>query len=105
MISLDKIEQEIIELESMRDTSFAACNRLSVLYICRDELRSRMGGGASPAPASERVSDLSGSEFLEAVSGKDAASVLSVMDEHMEAVRILYPREYEAVVGRLRSLD
>lgn len=105
MISLDTIEETILELESSRDTSFAACSRLAILYICRNELKGRTLSPVSDSKAaSGEVPELSGSEFLKEASGVDIQSLLAVLDEHMDAVRVLYPKEYEALMGKVRSL-
>ena len=86
----------------MKDTSFEVCRRLADLYICRDELRGRKH---QSSPTSSNIGEVSGSEFLEAVSGKDAASVLSVMDEYMDTIKVLYPKVYDTIMNKINSLD
>ena len=44
---------------------------------------------------------MEGSPFLAACSGADIAEILRVMDEHMEAVRVIYPKEYEAITVKI----
>ena len=98
MISLDVIEREIQELEARGDTTYAQCERLAWLYICRDHLVPTEGG-------SETTRELRGSEFLEAASGVPYERLMAVLDEHMEAMRIVTPREYESVMSRIRALS
>lgn len=43
-------------------------------------------------------------ELREAVDGKPSDAVLSVIDEHLEALRVVQPRAYEAVMDRLRGI-
>lgn len=100
MVSVETIEKEIIELEA-RDTSYAVCERLAWLYTVRDHLRRPRD---EPRDASRRVDSLSGSEFLEAVSGRDLDGVMGVLSEHMEAIRVVAPREYERVIERIRAV-
>lgn len=100
MVSVETIEQEIIELES-RDTSYAVCERLAWLYTVRDHLRRPRD---EPSDADRRVGSLSGSEFLESVSGRDLDGVMGVLSEHMDAIRVVAPREYERVIERIRAI-
>lgn len=88
---------EIRELESRGETTYPQCMRLSWLYTCRDHLK----------PTDEeprRTQRLGGSEFLEACSGVSYPSLMQVLDEHVEAVRAVYPREYDALMARIRAL-
>ena len=43
-------------------------------------------------------------EFLELVNGKDAEKVMAVLDELMEATKILHPRMYDGVLQRLSDI-
>lgn len=96
MLSLETVEQEILELEK-RDTTYAVCERLAWLYVVRDHMTRR-------EPEAVTTSLTSGSEFLEAASGVDYASLMGIMDEHMSCIRTVCPKEYEAVLSRIRSL-
>lgn len=95
MLSLDKINETILELEQS-DTSFSVCEKLAACYTVRDHLVSKQ-----PKPKTGR---LAGSEFLQAASGVDVAALLAVIDEHLQAVRVLYPEEYKAVVERVKAI-
>ncbi len=48
--------------------------------------------------------ELHGSEFLEACSGVPYKALMKVLDEHMEAIRLMYPTSYDNVVNRIREL-
>lgn len=93
MVSLDIIEREISELEA-RETSYAVCERLCWLYTVRDHMVGK----------EEAVRGVGGSEFLDAAQNVPIRSLLMVMDEHMEALRTVYPREYEAVMRKIGAL-
>lgn len=43
-------------------------------------------------------------EFLEIATAKNANDVLNVINEHLEAVKVVYPKEYEAVLAKLKDL-
>lgn len=97
MIDLETIEREINELEARGDTTYAICERLSWLYVCRDHLR--------PVKEETRATQqLTGSDFLEACSNVPYPMLMKILDEHMSAMRIVYEKEYENVMARIRAL-
>lgn len=98
MLNADIIEREIIDLEK-RDTTYANCERLAWLYIVRYAMQQRI------VQEKARAEQMDGSPFLEACSGTDIAEILRVMNEHMEAVRVIYPKEYEAVVRKIEAAN
>lgn len=97
MIDLETIEREINELEARGSTTYALCERLSWLYVVRDHLRPTV-------EESRKTQELGGSEFLEAASGVPYSALMKVLDEHMSAIRIVYEREYESVIAKIRAL-
>lgn len=97
MIDLETIEREINELEARGDTTYSICERLSWLYVCRDHLR--------PVREDSRTTqELSGSEFLEAASGVSYPALMRILDEHMSALKVVQPREYESVMDKIKYL-
>lgn len=44
------------------------------------------------------------SEFMEAIADKDMMKVLDVLDEHMKVVQVLFPKEYQAVISKVRDV-
>lgn len=97
MLSVEEVERTILELEK-RDTTYATCERLAWLYIVHDHLTQRI------VQEKARAAEMDGSPFLAACSGSEIEEILRVMNEHMEAVRVIYPKEYEAVVKRIAAL-
>lgn len=96
MISLEEVEKDILELEA-RDTSFVNCQRLSVLYTVRNNLRSYQ----AKAPL---ALDVSGeSEFLRAVNGKNADKMWKILDELMEVLQVMNPRLYDGVMRKINE--
>ena len=94
MLSIEEVERTILELEK-RDTTYATCERLAWLYLVHDHLTQRI------VQEKARAAEMEGSPFLAACSGADIAEILRVMDEHMEALSVVYPKEYEAVIRKI----
>lgn len=97
MIDLETIEREINDLEARGDTTYSLCERLSWLYTVRDHIRPE-------AEASKKTQELRGSEFLDAASGVSYPGLMRILDEHMEAMKVVQPREYERVMAKIASL-
>lgn len=95
MIDLETIEREISELEA-RETSYKACERLAWLYVVRDHM--------TPRAEADVTEGMRGSEFLELSSGVSYRALMQVLDEHLEAIRVLYPKSYVALMDRIRAL-
>lgn len=97
MIDIDVIEDEIRELEAHGDTTYKLCERLAWLYVVRDHMLSKK--------SNETITPmLRGSEFMELASGISYPEFMQVMDEHMETMKLLYPKGYDAVIDRLVQL-
>lgn len=102
MISLDEIEREIKELEVRGETTYSLCERLAWLYIVRDHIK--QGDTGVSTLSGNRTGKLNGSEFLEACSFADFGELMQILNEHMDAIRIVCPREYEVVISKIRSI-
>ena len=97
MTDLEIIEREIDRLEA-KETTYYVCSRLATLYTVRDHLRPQASGDSALLPK------MGGSDFLTSVSGKSCKDVLKVIDEHLETIKLLYPKTYSGVVQRIREL-
>lgn len=89
------------------DTNFDTVSRLAALVTVHDHL-SKSNQPAqveaySSAPSAQ-VPAVSGSEFLDAVAEAPLEEVIHILDEHMEALRIVIPAEYNVVINRLNRL-
>lgn len=59
----------------------------------------------APQETVENQIDVQGdTEFLQAANGKSTSGVLMILDELMEATKILHPRMYDQVLSRLNDL-
>lgn len=100
MIDLETLEREISEIEA-RQPSYKSCERLAWLYIVRDHVRDSM----YPPEGRTAIESSGGrSDFLEAANGKPYEDVLGIIDEHLETIRLLYPKTYDGVLERIRQL-
>lgn len=100
MVDLETIEREISELEA-RQPSYKLCERLSWLYIVRDHLYEKM---YPPDGKTALKTALSGSEFLDACNGKPYEDVMQVVNEHMETIKMLYPKTFSSILDKIREL-
>lgn len=97
-MNIDEINREILTLEKGQ-TTFANCEKLSQLYIVRDHIEG--AGGVIQREATPR---LSGSEFLEIASEVDILDLLEVLDEHMDTLQLVYPKDYQAIIKKISAL-
>ena len=95
MNNLDIINDEIIKLEAQPMT-YAIADKLASLYIIQEH--------HSPTAKKEVSPILEGSEFLETASSVDISSLLRILDEHMNVIQLLYPKEYEALIKKIKQL-
>lgn len=113
MIDLREIDDTIRELKNT-GTTVGAAEKLALLYIARDymqredhpaqtEMR-KMRRDTRAYSGSAEVYDGS-SEFRAVCSGLCDDALLDVLDKHMEAIRVLYPKEYRAVVKRIEEIE
>jgi hypothetical protein len=100
MIDRGEIDGEIEKLEQGR-TTYANCEKLSILYNVRDHMSgeslNQALARATPIPASM-------SEFALACEVASKEQLVKILDEHMDALKILYPKEYQRIVGKLLAL-
>lgn len=114
MIDLQEIEETIGELKR-HGNSIQAAERLAMLYIARDYMlrenseQTMQEYAQAAAPVSMDVTPVTAStrrtsEFLTACDGAPVDGILDVLDEHMEVIRVLYPKEYDAIVEKIGEL-
>lgn len=98
-MDIDEIKREITNLEN-GDTTYGACERLSILYNVRNNLV------AAPEVEQERYSfdAQPTSEFMKAAAGAPREELLQVMDEHMQVIELLHPKEYAAVISKIQKI-
>lgn len=100
MLNLDVINDEILMLESKRDTTYAVVEKLAPLYVVRDHLT-----GAAPAEQPTPLGVNGETDFLQAVSGKDSVQVFAVIDELMTTLQATNTRLYNAVMRKVNAVE
>lgn len=90
MISLDEINNEIAKLES-QPASYASIERLSWFYTVRDHMTKTKTTGEIPS---------GDTDFMKACSGRSVCQVMEIMDDLMNALLIIQPRLYHAVMSK-----
>ena len=105
MITEKELMEAIAECEADPVTP-AKVSKLADFYIIYDHLFGMpVDDGYSYAGNVENVIQTNGdTEFLSTVNGKDAEKVLAVIDELLEAVKLLQPRMYDGVIRRLHEI-
>ena len=92
MLDLNTINKEIAKI-IQHGNNFEDCQKLAILVVCR---------GAFKDTTPTTVTYNSRTEFAQLISDKTFDDILPVMDELMEAVKVLNPRLYDGVVGKLQ---
>lgn len=93
MTNLEIINDEIAKLETQQ-INYNILQNLANLYTVRDNLTN-----SEPVKLSD-----TNSEFLNAVNGVNYNSLLSLLDEHMEIIKMLFPTEYNAVISKILEM-
>ena len=92
MINLESVEREIEELKAAPRLTYSQVRYLSWLCIIRDSM------------AEETYTRPYTSDFLELAVGIHPELLLTILDEHMDVLKIVHKGEYESVMDRLREL-
>ena len=93
MVDLGIVNDEIAELEASENTTYDVCNRLAILYTVRSNL-----GGGDVRDAEPKVG---GTEFLDLAASVGFARFAEVMQAHMDALKVVLPKEHAAVMAKL----
>jgi len=93
MTNLEIINDEIAKLENQQ-INYNILQNLANLYTVRDNLTN-----SEPVKLSD-----ANSEFLNAVNGVNYNTLLSLLDEHMEIIKMLFPTEYNAVISKILEM-
>ncbi len=83
--------------------SFQNCEKLAVFYSLYDRLFAEKPNEGEQKNTKNEVQTTANSEFLRTVAGKDWTSLLVILDELMDTIKILQPRLYDAVMQKLQE--
>lgn len=113
MITEKDLQEAIAECQGQRNPNASTCIKLAAFYTIKREL---FGEGKYveqlPPPPSysyamqtepeTNIVNESGSEFAQAINGRQQAEIWPLMDEMMDTIHAIHPRLYRAVMDRLR---
>lgn len=107
-----EINEHIRKLKC-EETNWQSVEKLAALCTVRNELSEAESRETSTTPQVEPVRQMEystrpqepQSEFVEAASAVPFGGLMEVLDRHMNAIKLVYPKEYEMVMQRIRLLD
>lgn len=107
-----EINEHIRKLKC-EETNWQSVEKLAALCTVRNELSEAESWENSPASQAEPVRQIEystrpqepQSEFVEAASAVPFGGLMQVLDEHMKAIKLVYPKEYELVMRKIVSLS
>lgn len=111
MITEKDLREAIAECQGTRNPNASTCIKLAAYYTILNNLypepkEEPVDLGYSMMPSyDEYVPQIRGeSEFMNVCSLKPITDVLEVLDEHMEAIKLLYPKEYDSIIEKISEL-
>lgn len=107
MITENDLKQAIAECHGERHPNANTCMKLAAFYTIQDHISGTpdipaLSFAAAPVPY-EGINLQSQTDFSRAVSGKDADSVLAVVDDLMQALQVLSPRLYRLTLDKIKN--
>ena len=112
MITEQALQEAIAECQGQKTPNRDTCMMLAAFYTIQDHLYPKeclvdtnktlepSYSYAAPEQA-EQVSYDSGSEFSDAIRGRDINDILPILDDAMDAVKTLLPRLYHGIMNKL----
>lgn len=85
----------------MAKPTAVTCKLMASCYIILDHLFPDTSRSADPPVQMYSMAAAPDSEFVQAAISAGTERTLEVLDEHMECIRALYPKEYRAVLKML----
>ena len=112
-MDIDEINDHIHKLKC-GSTDWQSVEKLAALCTVRDELEEKQAPAPEMQPqmlppvdyktAYSTKAELQ-SEFVEAASSAPFWGLMQVLDEHMAAIKLAYPKEYELVMRKISALS
>lgn len=115
MITEQDLIAAIAECQGKRDPDANTCKNLAAYLIIKDALYPAKKPPEMPMPSYSMLPPVqspvppntvtynSGSEFSQAIQGKDAGQIWAIIDELMNSIAVLYPPLYNAVLRKLQE--
>ena len=110
MISEHDLRQAIAECQGERSPNANTCMKLASYYTIHDHMYGKpdipgASNAAAPVTAElgEAIAYNTDTAFSRAIYGKDVDSVLSVIDDLMQALQVLSPRLYRLTMAKIEK--
>ena len=111
MITEKDLRAAIAECQGARNPNANTCIKLAAFYtilnnLYPEKVEDPVDVGYSTMPSyDEYLPQIrNDSEFMNVCSQKEITAVLEVLDEHMEAIKLLYPKEYDSIIEKIKEL-
>ena len=111
MITEKDLRAAIAECQGARNPNATTCIKLAAFYTILNNLypeqkEEAVDAGYSTMPSYDSYLPQinTGSEFMDVCSQKEITAVLEVLNEHMDAIKLLYPKEYDSIIEKIREL-
>lgn len=101
MLTERDLRETIEECRAVKKPTAATCQLMASCYTILDHLFPEMPRSVEPPVQMYSMASAPESEFAEAAIKAGRERTLEVLDEHMECIRALYPKEYKAVLRML----
>lgn len=101
MIRAEDLQEAIAECEGQRNPNANTCIKLAAYHILMDHLEPKIPTYSSKG--AESITYDSGSEFSKAIMGMQVDDFVPVMDELMDALKVLNPKLHDSVIRKLKG--
>lgn len=103
MITEQDLQAAIAECKGQRNPTASTCIKLAAFYTIKEHLFPEPGSAdySYSAPPADVIRLDSDSEFAQAVNGRTTYDIMPVIDEAMEALKVLNPPFYASVIRKI----
>ena len=108
MITEQDLQEAIAECKGQRNPNASTCIKLAAFYTIKEHLypeqavtHSEVQYAYDPPPDDPVIDLKSDSEFAQAINGRTMEEIMPIMDEAMEALKVLNPRFYASIIRKI----
>lgn len=106
MITEHELLEAIAECQGQRNPNSSTCIKLASFYTILDHMREEPSSSEIPSysfanETENTITYQSGTEFADAVYGRNVDEIMSVVDELMSTLSVINPSLYAGVMRRL----
>lgn len=103
MIKEQDLRDAIAECQGERNPNANTCIKLASYYTILDKMEKPQIPAYSYDEPTNIMEYTSGSEFSQAIQGRDVNEILEIMDELMDSIQALVPKLYDATLNKIKS--